>query len=327
MRTFLLILAVFLAIPTAKADEYGFSHWLYGFKQRAAAQGISQSVLANTVNSLEYLPRVIELDQKQPEHKITFAKYKKNILTKKRIEEGRKFFKQYRAMLNRVSQTYGVQPQYIVALWGIETSYGKITGGFDVLSALATLAYEGRRASFFENELIGALKILQNGHAGTDRLIGSWAGAMGQCQFMPSSYHKYAVDGDGDGNIDIWNSMPDVFASIASYLSMEGWNGELRWGRAVQAPATISEVMYGRDKMQPLSVWRRLGVKMENGSPLKAPADGTDPMAALVAPDGVGDETYLVYDNYNVIMHWNRSTYFATSVGLLAEAIAAAGSD
>jgi membrane-bound lytic murein transglycosylase B len=239
-----------------------------------------------------------------------------------RIHEGREKLAQHRKLLNKVANTYGVPPQYIVALWGIETSYGKITGGFDILSALATLAYEGRRASFFEKELIAALKILQGGHAGTDRLLGSWAGAMGQCQFMPSSYHRYAVDGDGDGDVDIWNSLPDVFASMANYLKTEGWNDDLRWGRAVVAPRAIPESLYGRDNMRPLSEWRRRGVMQASGAPLPVPADGSDPMAGLVAPDGVGGPSFLIYENYNVIMHWNRSTYFATSVGLLADAIA-----
>lgn len=320
----LLILCLAFAAP-ARADETGFARWLYTFKQRAAYQGLNQQFLNYALTGVEYLPRVIELDQKQPEHKITFTKYKKNVITPARIKEGRERLAQNRALLNRVSQIYGVPSQYIVALWGIETSFGKVTGGFDILSSLATLAYEGRRAEFFEKELIGALKILQGGHAGTSKLTGSWAGAMGQCQFMPSSYHKYAVDGDGDGNIDIWNSMPDIFASMANYLRTEGWNPDLRWGRAVTAPSSIPAALYGRENMKPLSEWRRRGVRQPNGEPLPTPSDGSDPFAALVAPDGVGSQTFLVYENYNVIMHWNRSTYFATSVGLLADAIASGG--
>ena len=323
MRTLVLSLAFILAALPAHADEYGFSHWLFEFKQRAAYQGLNQGFLNQALTGIEYQPRVIELDGKQPEHKITFTQYQKNILTKQRIADGREKLSENRAMLNRVSQMYGVPPQYIVALWGIETNYGRITGGFDIISALATLAYEGRRAEFFEKELIGALQILQGGHSGTNSLTGSWAGAMGQCQFMPSSYHKYAVDGNGDGNIDIWNSLPDIFASMANYLRTEGWNKDLRWGRAVKVPTTIPESYYGREVKKPLSEWRRRGVKLMSGMPIQLPPDGTDPLASLVAPDGRGTSTYLVYGNYNVIMHWNRSTYFATSVGLLADAIAA----
>ncbi|MBU6234486.1 MAG: lytic murein transglycosylase [Alphaproteobacteria bacterium] len=322
MRRLLLTAAFLVSAIPAHADEYGFAQWLYGFKQRAAYQGFDQSFLNRALTGTEYLPRVIELDGKQPEHKITFKQYKKNILTDQRIREGREKLSQHYNILSQVSEAYGVPPQYIVALWGIETNYGKITGGFDIVSALATLAYEGRRAQFFEKELVGALRILEGGHAGTDKLTGSWAGAMGQSQFMPSSYHKYAVDGNGDGMVDIWNSLPDVFASIANYLRTEGWNKDVRWGRAVKVPVSIPEAAYGRENMRPLSEWMRRGVKQADGSPLHMPSDGKDPKAALVAPDGIGTPTFLVYENFNIIMHWNRSTYFATSVGLLADAIA-----
>ncbi len=325
MRIFILAFVLLFTATPAMADEYGFAQWVYSFKQRAAYQGLNQSFLNQALTGIEYKPRVIELDQKQPEHKITFTQYKKNILTQARISDGREKLSQYRSLLNRVSQIYGVPAQYIVALWGIETNYGRITGGFDILSSLATLAYEGRRAAFFEKELVEALRILQGGHAGTTTLIGSWAGAMGQCQFMPSSYHKYAVHGDGDGNTDIWNSMPDVFASMANYLRAEGWNRDIRWGRAVSAPRAIPAAMYGRENMKPLSEWRRRGVTLPDGSALPLAGTGIEPMAALVAPDGPGSQTFLVYENYNVIMHWNRSTYFATSVGLLADAIASGG--
>lgn len=315
----LLVFGVFMS-SSVRADEYNFARWVYTFKQRAAGQGLSPAFLDRTMTGVTFLPRVIALDGKQPEHKITFAQYKKNILTSSRIADGRRLLATHRALLTRVSKAYGVAPQYIVALWGIETNYGRNTGGFDSLSALATLAYEGRRASFFESELVAALRILQGGHAGTDRLTGSWAGALGQCQFMPSSYHKYAVDGNGDGQIDIWNSLPDVFASIANYLHTEGWRTDMRWGRAVHVPHAIPAALYGREVSRPLSEWKRRGV-----GPISMPADGSDPAASLVAPDGPGTESYLVYGNYNVIMHWNRSTYFATSVGLLADAIAAGG--
>lgn len=327
MRNFIALTILFLVacLPvTARADEAGFSQWLNGFRQRAGYQGFDQIFLNRALSSVEYKSRVIELDRKQPEHKITFAQYRKNVITPQRIAEGQRLLHQHFNLLNSVSTRYGVPPQYIVALWGIETSFGKVTGGFDIISALATLAYEGRRAEFFEKELLAALRILKDGHAGTSTLTGSWAGAMGQCQFMPSSYHRYAVDGNGDGMTDIWNSLPDIFASIANYLRTEGWNSEYRWGRAVAAPHHIPESSYGRENKKPLSYWSRLGVRTPSGDSLPRPADGSDPLAALVAPDGKGGPTYLVYGNYDVIMHWNRSTYFATSVGLLADAIAAA---
>lgn len=325
-----IILTLLLCLITsgAHASEAGFAQWVQGFKQRAVQQGLNAQFLDNTLARTEYKPRVIELDQKQPEGKKTFAQYRIDIVSAKRITDGRRHLRENWQLLNQIGTSFGVPPQYIVALWGIETNFGSNTGGFDTLSALATLAYEGRRAEFFEKELVNALKIQAGGHSGTDRLTGSWAGAMGQSQFMPSSYLRYAVDYDRDGNANIWTSKPDVFASIANYLRSEGWNKELRWGRQVNIPNAISEDEMGRDKMKPLSYWRNRGVFAfaEDGRPaqIQMPADGTDPMAALVAPDGRTGAIFLVYQNYNVIMHWNRSTYFATSVGLLADAIASA---
>ncbi|MCB1538160.1 MAG: lytic murein transglycosylase [Rhodospirillales bacterium] len=304
-------------------QDYGFSGWLQGFRQRAADRGFNPAWLNQILSGVEFKPRVIELDNRQPEHKITFAQYRKNIVSPARVRDGRARLAQNRALLERVARAYGVAPQYIVALWGIETNFGRNTGGFDILSALATLAYEGRRASFFEGELLNALRIQAGGHAGTGTLTGSWAGAMGQCQFMPSSYLKYAVDGDGDGTANIWDSLPDVFASMANYLHSVGWDGDLRWGRAVTLPKGMSAASIGRENRHPLSYWRKKNIRTENGDILPKPADGADPMAAIVAPDGPGGPAYLVYGNYDVIMHWNRSTYFATSVGLLADAIAA----
>lgn len=308
---------------TANADEYGFNNWLQGFRTRAISMGMNPHQLDSMLAQTKYLPRVIELDQKQPEGRKTFEQYRASTVSAQRIKQGREELAKHRALLNQISARYGVPPQYIVALWGIETNFGSYTGGFDTLSSLATLAYEGRRAQFFESELVNALRIMADGHSNGQRLTGSWAGAMGQNQFMPTSYLKYAQDWDGDGRKNIWTNLPDVFASIANYLKTEGWNDDLRWGRAVKAPASINEDLYGRDKMRPLSTWRNMGVTQPNGAPLPRPADGSDPMAGLIAPDGVGGATYLVYSNYNVIMHWNRSTYFATSVGLLADAIAA----
>ena len=263
MRYFLILFCLFMLPLNAHANEAGFDPWLQGFKQRATAQGLSPQFLNNALAGTQYLQRVIDLDQKQPEHKQTFAQYRKNIVSDKRINDGRDRLSEYWPLLNEISVSFGVPPQYIVALWGIETNYGRITGGFDILSSLATLAYEGRRAAFFEKELINALKIQASGHSGTDHLTGSWAGAMGQSQFMPSSYMKYAVDFDGDGKANIWSSMPDIFASIANYLRTEGWNRDVRWGRAVSIPNAIGENEIGRDKMKPLSYWRNRGVFRE----------------------------------------------------------------
>jgi len=250
---------------------------------------------------------------------MTFAQYKDRIVSAQRINQGRHEFRKHRAILDRVGAAYGVQPQYIVALWGIESNFGSNTGGFDVIDSLATLAYEGRRAEFFTDELIKALKIIDAGHISAANMKGSWAGAMGQSQFMPSSFLNFAQDFNGDNKKDIWGTHADVFASAANYLARSGWAGDERWGRLVSVPSSIPESAMERTNKKPLSEWARLGVTLPNGAPLPM----ADMRAGLVAPDGMNGPKYLTYGNYDVIMKWNRSTYFATSVGLLADAIAA----
>jgi membrane-bound lytic murein transglycosylase B len=268
---------------------------------------------------ISYKSRVIELDQKQPEKKVSYADYRKRILSQSRITNGRLNYKKHEKLLKEIGDKYGVQPKYIIALWGIETNYGSFTGGMQVLSSLATLAYEGRRAEFFTAEFKKAVKIAEQLGRPVDQLKGSWAGAMGQCQFMPSSYYAYAVDYDGDGKKDIWNSMPDVFASMANYLSSVGWTNDLRWGRAVHLPANFSMDLEGRDIKKPISYWAGQGVSLIGGGALPAAANID---ASIVVPDKDGKHAFIVYKNFNTIMHWNRSTYFATSVGLLADQIA-----
>ena len=299
----------------------GFEAWQMQFRQQAQQAGVSATTLGRSFNNVQYKSRVIELDRKQPEGKMSFAEYRKKIVSADRIKRGRALFRQHRALLDKVSRHYGVQPQYLVALWGIETSYGKITGGFDVISALATLAYEGRRREFFTDELIHALKVIQGGHITRERMTGSWAGAMGQCQFMPSSFHSFAQDFNGDGRRDIWGSLPDVFASSANYLSRSGWVEDERWGRAVRIPASIPDhLINNRDVKKTLSHWSRLGVRLPGGQAIPVVAGMR---ASLIAPDGRGGQAFLTYSNFDTIMKWNRSTYFASSVGLLADAIAA----
>jgi membrane-bound lytic murein transglycosylase B len=210
-----------------------------------------------------------------------------------------------------------VQPRFIVALWGIETSYGSYTGDFSVIAALATLAYEGRRAAFFRQELLQALRIIDQGDITADRMIGSWAGAMGQSQFMPSSYVAHAVDYDGDGRRDIWGSLPDVFASIAKYLAAAGWNDRHTWGREVRLPGDLAGELAGLEVTKPLPEWQGLGIRRAGGEDL--PMVALD--ASLVRTDDGQGPAYLVYRNFRVLMAWNRSTYFALTVGQLADLI------
>ena len=319
MTKFLLIAAlVFWPLSAQAKNGQSFDAWLKSFKTEALQYGISQTTVDAALTGIKPLPRVIELDRKQPEHKITFAKYKQNVVNQQRINEGRRLFAENRTELKAVEQAFGVPAQYVVALWGIETNFGTNTGGFKVIDSLATLAWEGRRASFFKTELLKALKIIDQGHITAASMKGSWAGAMGQNQFMPSSFFNFAVDGNNDGRRDIWNTKADVFASTANYLSKSGWTYNQRWGRRVHLPKTFPKEMATPKIIKPVSYWRSLGVTDVSGADL--PPDNFN--ASIVAPDGLGGEAYIVYGNYQTIMAWNRSTYFATSVGLLADAIA-----
>lgn len=318
-------LAFFVAaqIPHASATTtQPFQEWLEGARQEALQQGISRRTVDQALGNVTPIERVIELDRRQPEGRLTFADYRQRVINQNRINQGRRLMREHATLLNEVSARYGVQPEYIVSLWGLETSFGANTGGFDIVPALATLAWDGRRGEFFRRELMTALRILDEGHIDHANMRGSWAGAMGQNQFMPSSFISYAVDGSGDGRKDIWNNLADVFASTANYLAQHGWKGDERWGRAVSLPSGFNPDLIGLEVKKPLAEWRRMGVTQPNGQPIPV----VDHMqGSIVAPDGVSGPTYIVYDNFRTIMRWNRSTYFATTVGLLADSIAAGG--
>ena len=319
MKTPYTAICLIIALCFLPAAAESFDSWLANLKREAASQGISQNIIDESLNGITPIPRVIELDRKQPEGTMTFAQYRERVINNNRIRKGRILLQEHHAALQKASQTYGVPPQYIVALWGIETSYGENTGGFKVIPALATLAYDGRRSDFFRKELINALKILDAGHIKPRDMKGSWAGAMGQNQFMPSSFHSFAVDGNEDGRRDIWTTLDDIFASTANYLSKSGWHEDEKWGRAVQLPQGFPTNLTGTDVKKSLSEWKNMGITLPGGGALPV-ADGM--RASVVTPDGLGGPAFLVYNNYNVVLKWNRSTYFATSVGLLADAIA-----
>jgi membrane-bound lytic murein transglycosylase B len=311
------VLIVAASGSPAAAVSVPFEEWLAGLRQEAAAAGISAATLDQALDGLEPIPRVIELDRRQPEGRLTFRDYNRRVLSDARIERGRALLREHRALLDRVAADYGVQPRFIVALWGIESNYGTFTGEYPVLAALATLAYDGRRAAFFRQELMQALRIVDQGDVMPAAMMGSWAGAMGQSQFMPSSYLAYAVDYDGDGRRDIWATPADIFASIASYLAKAGWNDRHTWGRQVRLPDQLRTLAAGLDVVKPLPEWQALGVRRSDGLDLpRVPLN-----AALVQTDDGQGPAYLVYQNFRVLMAWNRSTYFALTVGELADLI------
>jgi membrane-bound lytic murein transglycosylase B len=310
------LVGALLAAP-ALAETQPFDVWLEELRQDALKEGIGAGTLLTALDGLAPIARVIELDRRQPEGRFTFQQYNQRVLSESRIERGRQLYREHRSLLDRVAADYRVQPRFIVALWGIESSYGSFDGEYPVIGALATLAHEGRRASFFRGELLKALRIVDQGHIPVERMTGSWAGAMGQSQFMPSSYDAYAVDYDGDGRRDIWTSLPDVFASIANYLAKAGWNDRHTWGRKVQAPAALNGDLVGLNTARPLPQWQELGVRRADGANLPAVLLN----ASLLSTDEGQGPAYLVYDNFRVLMAWNRSTYFALTVGELADLI------
>ena len=314
------VLAGVLLTGGAMAQDEGaesFAEWREGVRSEALSLGISAATFDAAFSGIEPIPRVIELDRSQPEVTITFAQYLERVVPESRVVQGRKLLAKHRDLLEPIGREYGVPPRFIVALWGIETSFGNFLGGFPVIGALATLAHDGRRSAYFRGELLDALRILEDGHIAPEAMVGSWAGAMGQSQFMPSSFVRYAVDYDGDGKRDIWSTHADVFASAANYLSQAGWRSGETWGRQVRLPAGFDPAIADLKVKKSLDEWQALGLRRANGADLpQASMSGS-----VVLPGGEEGPAYLVYDNYRTIMRWNRSFYFATSVGLLADRI------
>lgn len=294
-----------------------FGLWLQEFKGEAQEKGIDPVVIERAFKGIELDERVVKLDRKQPDSTMGFTQYRNSTLPASRINRGKELYQQHRIALETAAKQYGVPAPYIVALWGKESSFGSYMGGFSIVRSLTTLAYEGRRADFFRDELIRALRIIQESGMPPEALVGSWAGAMGQSQFMPSTYEKYAVDGDADGKKDIWSSHADVFASIAHYLHKSGWKEDQKWGREVRIPANFDLSLESIEDFRPLSEWKALGVTAADGSALP----DADIDAALIFANRKGPEEglYLIYPNYNVLLTWNRSRYFATTVGLFAD--------
>ncbi len=315
-----MIATLVIATPS-HAQTKEFSVWLEGVKRDAAAAGISQATIDAALTGLEPLERVIEQDRKQPEFTQTLWTYLDRSITPGRIEKARRLLAENRPLLDRVYARYGVQPRFLVAFWGLESDFGEHTGGYSVIQALATLAYDPRRGAFFRAQLMDALKIIDEGSITVADMRGSWAGAMGQLQFIPSTFVNYAVDFDGDGRRDIWNNLPDVFASAGNFLGNVGWQGDQTWGREVRLPADFDWEQANLKKRKPIAEWQRLGVRRADGGDLpKADISG-----AIIAPMGHRGPAFLVYRNFNAILTWNRSILYAIAVGHLADRIAGLG--
>jgi membrane-bound lytic murein transglycosylase B len=326
----LLALALLCAIAAVAAAQTPppFDAWLADFLAEARSRGYSEELLAETLGGLTPLVRVIESDRRQPEVRLSFDEYLRRSVTPDVVRRGRELAAEHRELLARVHHVYGVPPRVILAIWGIETKFGQYSGDVPVVQALATLAWEGRRGPFFRAQLYDALTMVARRHIDAPSMKGSWAGAMGQPQFMPSSYLTYAVDFDGDGRRDIWTSHADTFASIANYLVGHGWYPDEPWGREVRVTSAVAErvaravgtrdsgcaAMRNMSNAAPLVDWRRLGVRLADGRNLPAGALG----AALVQ---AGRRHFLVHGNYEALLYYNCAHRYALAVAILADRI------
>lgn len=299
----------------AQAD---FSDCLARLERSALDSGIQTTTVETILASVEPREAVIRADRNQPEFVATFADYLSRRVTEERVGRGRSLYAEHRSLLDDLTRRYGVPGQYVVAFWGLETNYGGVLGNVPVFDSLSTLACDDRRSGYFTGEFLDALRIVDRGDVEPAVMLGSWAGAMGQTQFMPSSYLQYAIDGDGDGRVDLWRSTADALSSAANYLSHIGWRTGERWGREVLLPADIDYGIAGRELRRGLADWRELGITDVAGRALPP----VDMEGALVVPAGRAGPAFLVYDNFDVIMRWNRSEFFALAVGHLADRIA-----
>ena len=307
-----------MSAPAMASQSQSFEDWRAALRTEALAKGITDNVFDTAFSGVQPIERVIELDRRQPEFTMTLETYLSKVVSGTRVKKARQKLAEHKQILAEVSEKFGVQPRFIVALWGIETNFGQHTGGFSVIAALATLAYDGRRSAYFRGELLNALKIIQDGHITAANMKGSWAGAMGQSQFMPSSFLNYAFDYDQDGKRDIWGTRKDVFASIANYLSSVGWRDDITWGREVALPKILEgKELSDKKTVKRLSDWQQLGVRRLDGGDLPK----RDLKARLVVPDRGKGRAFLAYANYDNILKWNRSNFFAIAVGRLADQI------
>jgi membrane-bound lytic murein transglycosylase B len=319
-----LLASLFNFASASLAAQEDFASWLAGVKAEAAANGIEQSVLDQALDGIQPISSVLEADRKQPEFTMSFDDYMSRVVSPARIKDGKQLYAQNRKALKPIAEREGVPIAQIVAMWGIESNYGRNIGNFQVVPALATLAYDGRRSQYFRTELMKALSMVALG-VPPEHMRGSWAGAMGQCQFMPSTYLHFAQPAEVGGPADIWSKREDVWASTAHYLNGLEWKPGQAWGLAVKLPKRgMAPALFGMEQPRPLQDWVRLGVRRANGKKLGA----GEIRYALIRVDG--DKTgkggegpaYLVGDNFRALLHWNRSFFFAVAAGTLADRIA-----
>ncbi len=301
-------------------DQKSFERCIPRLAERAVSAGVSESVIETALYRAQFQADVIKYDRNQPEFVRTFSNYISKRVTDWRINKGKQLLQEHKGLLQSLYQGYGIPPQYLVAFWGLETNFGSYKGKMPIIGSLATLACDYRRSEFFTEELVNALILLEREGISSEQMQGSWAGAMGHTQFMPSAYLKYALDGDGDGKVDLWHSVPDALTSAANFLHHLGWQPGYRWGREVLLPEQFDFTQTGRNSPKSLADWSALGLTQTSGASLGS----ADMQAAVLVPAGHQGPAFIVYDNFSVIMKWNFSEFYAISVGYLADRLTGA---
>ncbi len=297
-------------------DNQAFQQWLRKFRTQAAAKGISQGTLDAALTNITPIARVIELDRRQPEFTWTFRDYMNKMVNARRVAMAKRVLAKNSVLLGEIGRKYAIRPRYLVAFWGLETDFGRLAKGyFPTIAALSTLAFDGRRSDFFRKQLLAALKIIDQGHITAARMKGSWAGAMGHFQFIPTTFLAYAQDWNGDGKKDIWTNTADAEASAANFLTSSGWKDGNIWGREVKLPKGFDFNLVGLKVKKNLSAWQTLGVRRIDGGVLAK----ADMRASIVAPAGAKGPAFLVYGNFRTILVWNRSLFYALAIGSLAD--------
>lgn len=306
----------FLQNTPSYANPLSWPEWVSQLRVEAVADGIRPELFDSIFANIQGPDsRVLHFEKTQPEKRITFMTYRTSRADAFRIKLGRSEIRKHSQLLNEIGSRYGVNPCFIVSLWGLETSYGRFMGTFPVIKSLATLAYASKRANFFRKELLIALHIVNEGHVKLEDFKGEWAGASGHPQFMPSSWLKYAVDYTGNGHKDIWKNFADVFASIANYLAQHGWQKDGPWAIQVSVPVTLDKTIINSNTEKTIVEWQQLGLRTNDGRPWP----NTDLKASLIEP--LGGPTFLIFNNFKVLMKWNRSVYYAGTIGYMAEQI------
>ncbi|MCC2605831.1 lytic murein transglycosylase [Planctobacterium marinum] len=327
LATLLLATPTSLLAATTPTPQYPevteqlFAQCKADFALLAKQQGVTDDTITRALLPASLQAKVIEYDRNQPEFVRTFPDYVSKRVNDWRINKGREMLKEHSALLQSLNQRYGIPAHYLVAFWGLETNFGQYKGKMPIVASLATLACDERRSEFFTKELLKALQLIEKERIDPEQMVGSWAGAMGHTQFMPSAYLNYAIDGDNDGKADLWNSVPDALTSAANFLQGLGWKPGFRWGREVKLPDNFDYQLIGRSTKKSLTEWQGLGLTKADGSPLGA----AEIKASVLLPAGHEGPAFVIYDNFSVIMRWNFSEFYAIAVGYLADRLIGSG--